>query len=157
MIEVLPGKSQVDCVPSSIYLSDIIQTDKRYFKFLFIHIICHLFESSFLLVKIFLSENISPMLEGLAHHRADPEVVEGGSSLDTFRDQVVFPPAFWTSTLGPPSHLSLIIFSPPSLVEAAIPLEPAIRILLVHPTTVLPLLQAGPTLHLVLVDRVVVH
>ena len=126
-----------------------------YFKYIIILIILPfeslLLESLRILLKILLSQLISPMLQSLSNHRTDPKVIPITTSLDNLGDQIVFPSAFLSSTFGPPSNLSFIILSPPTLVKPTIPLKPSIRILSIHPSRILPLFQAGTTLDFVLV------
>ena len=110
-----------------------------------------LLESFRILLKVFLSQLISPMLQSLSHHRTDPNVIPVTTSLDNLGDQIVLPSAFLSSTFGPPANLPFIILSPPTLVKPTIPLEPSIRILSIHPSRILPLFQAGSTLDFVLV------
>jgi len=90
-------------------------------------------------VVIGFGEFVSPMKERLSDDRRNGRIVESlGFRMEDFGDQVVAPSAFDTGASLPSSDLTLVIVASAALKESAVPLKPAIRVLLDDPAGRLP-------------------
>mmetsp|Transcript_9806 Transcript_9806/g.20741 ORF Transcript_9806/g.20741 Transcript_9806/m.20741 type:complete len:294 (+) Transcript_9806:192-1073(+) len=107
-------------------------------------------------IELGLRQLVPPVKQRLPRHGGRRDVVPRPSRLHALSDEERPPPSPRTDRLDPARHLPFVVDGATSEVEAAVPLEPAVRVLRSHPTLPLPEGEVVAALDAVFVDALAV-